>query len=71
MASDVIFHYPSALHGGSGALAFADGHAEAHKWRDARTRKSAAAGAVIRHSDTSPNNADLKWLRERTTLKKL
>ncbi len=69
MASDVIFHYPSSLHGGSGVLVFADGHGESHKWLDPRTRKSAAAGQVIHHDDSSPNNVDLKWLREHTTAK--
>ena len=69
MAGDTIFHYPSALHRGLGVLAFVDGHAEAHKWVDPRTRKDAAAGQVIHHEDNSPNNPDLKWLKERTTFK--
>ncbi len=69
MAGDTIFHYPSALHGGLGVLAFVDGHAEAHKWVDPRTRKNASAGQVIHHEDSSPNNLDLKWLKERTTFK--
>ena len=32
-----IIDYPTGLHGGAGALAFADGHAIVHKWKDPRT----------------------------------
>ena len=70
MADDVFFHYPSALHGGLGVLAFADGHVEAHKWLDPRTRKSMSPDQQLRHQDRSPNNQDLRWLRERTTVRK-
>ena len=54
---------PASYHAGAGALSFADGHSEIHKWRDAATIKRttqplAAAGP-------SPN--DYIWLAERTT----
>ena len=32
-----LIDYPSGLHGGSGGMAFADGHAIVHKWQDLRT----------------------------------
>jgi prepilin-type N-terminal cleavage/methylation domain-containing protein len=32
-----LIDYPTGLHGGAGALAFADGHAIVHKWKDPRT----------------------------------
>ncbi len=67
MEQDIFFHYPSSLHGGVGVLVFADGHAEGHKWMDARTRTNAPAGQIIHHDVASPGNQDLKWLRERTT----
>jgi prepilin-type N-terminal cleavage/methylation domain-containing protein/prepilin-type processing-associated H-X9-DG protein len=69
MPSDVITHYPSSLHRGSGTVSFADGHVEVRKWIDARTRKSVQEGSssYLGHDDTSPNNADLRWLRDRTT----
>lgn len=69
--TDLFIHYPSTLHRGSGVLAFADSHVESRKWRDARTRKGLPDGARnISHSDPSPNNPDLRWLRERTTSRK-
>lgn len=71
MTTDSVTHYPSSLHGGLGVLAFTDSHVEAHKWLDARTRKTLPGGSqYIPHGDSSPNNQDLKWIRERTTVKK-
>jgi prepilin-type processing-associated H-X9-DG protein len=67
---DIFFHYPSCLHNGAGVVAFADSHVETHKWRDSRTNKTVRPGQIIGHSDTSPNNQDLSWIRERTTTKK-
>src|SRR5487761_2686682 len=32
-----LIDYPTGLHGGSGGLAFADGHSIVHKWQDKRT----------------------------------
>ncbi len=32
-----LIDYPTGLHGGSGGLAFADGHSIVHKWQDPRT----------------------------------
>ena len=32
-----LIDYPSGLHGGSGGMAFADGHSIIHKWQDPRT----------------------------------
>ena len=32
-----IIDFPTGLHGGAGALAFADGHAIVHKWKDPQT----------------------------------
>ena len=69
MTQDIFFHYPSSLHLDSGIVGFADNHVEAHKWLDPRTRKTAPNGQVIRHSDPSPNNQDLRWLQQRTTVR--
>jgi prepilin-type N-terminal cleavage/methylation domain-containing protein/prepilin-type processing-associated H-X9-DG protein len=59
---------PASYHGGSGALSFADGHAEIKKWSDASvrdrpvTRTAYSAGTAT----ATPQN-DLRWLQERTT----
>jgi prepilin-type N-terminal cleavage/methylation domain-containing protein len=71
MAADLFVHYPSSLHRGLGVLAYADSHIEARKWFDPRTRKGyPSAGQYISHNEASPNNQDLKWLRDRTTSRK-
>jgi len=61
-----FFHYPSSLHTGRGVVAFADGHAETHRWVDARTTPP-VTGGVLAHWNDSPGNADLAWIRERTS----
>lgn len=70
MDDDIFFHYPSTLHAGAGVVSFADAHVESHKWRDPRTAKTVPNGQIIQHTDSSPNNIDLKWIRFRTTAKK-
>lgn len=71
MVSDTFVHYPSSLHRGFGVVAFADSHVESRKWVDARTRKRlTGTGQYIPHNDPSPNNPDLRWIRDRTTAKK-
>ena len=69
MDANVFVHYPSSFHRGMGVVSFGDGHVESHKWRDPRTRKALPTGAAyIPHDDPSPNNQDLRWIRDRTTV---
>ena len=70
MDQEVFFHYPSCLHAGSAMVSYADNHVEGHRWRDPRTAKTVGAGQIISHSDASPGNLDLRWIRDRTTVKK-
>ena len=71
MTADDFVHYPSSFHNNGGVVGFADAHVAGHKWADARTRKSLPGGQqYIPHNDPSPNNVDLKWIRERTTVLK-
>ncbi len=68
MSSDVFIHYPSTLHARIGVVAFADSHVESHKWLDPRTDKRLQNGqSYLPHSDSSPGNRDLYWIRERAT----
>lgn len=62
-------NWPANYHGSSGALAFADGHADTHKWTD-----PAVANYKITHtkpaglpSQDSPNYADLRWMQQHTS----
>jgi len=69
-ANDEFFHLPATHHRRGGVVSFADGHSEAHRWRDPRTFRSAALGVKIGHNIFSPKNTDLAWIQERTTVSK-
>jgi prepilin-type N-terminal cleavage/methylation domain-containing protein/prepilin-type processing-associated H-X9-DG protein len=62
----IMANVPASYHNGAGGLSFADGHAEIHKWRDARTRLPVTKTYIILNIP-SPNNQDMLWLQERTT----
>ncbi len=64
-----IIDYPASTHNGSGGLSFADGHAEVHKWLDARTKlpwKNQSMALVV----ASPRNPDMVWLSEHSSVAK-
>ena len=52
-----LIDFPASYHNGAGVLAFADGHAEIHKWLDARTRPKIHYRSEITHVAT-PKNPD-------------
>lgn len=61
-------HFPSYFHRQRGALTFADGHAEVHRWLDSRTMPSLPSnGSYIGHSNPAYNSPDLAWICARTT----
>ncbi len=67
MDSDYFFNFPAISHSRGGVISFADGHVEWHRWTDARTL-AAYSTSYHRHHEASAGNADLSWLRERTTV---
>jgi prepilin-type N-terminal cleavage/methylation domain-containing protein/prepilin-type processing-associated H-X9-DG protein len=69
MATDYFFNFPNSSHNRGGVVSFADGHVDYHRWRDQRTI-TAYSPDYHRHQDSSPNNPDLTWLRERSTVRK-
>ena len=69
MAQDSFFNFPNSSHNRGGVISFADGHVDYHRWRDQRTLVAFSAD-YHRHNDSSPNNLDLVWLRQRTTVRK-
>ena len=69
MRDDIFFNFPGSSHARGAVVSFADGHAEWHRWRDQRTI-TARSTDYHRHSDASPNNEDINWLRARTTVPK-
>jgi len=58
-------HVPASRHAGSGVISYTDGHAEIHRWRDARTLvpvKSVFQGGVV-----ATGSPDWKYVWERLT----
>lgn len=68
--SAVYYQFPSTEHDGIGPLAFADGHADTHRWRDAYTFQMARAEFVTHLNWAFSTYDDLKWLREHATVPK-
>lgn len=60
---------PGSNHAGAGGLSFADGHAEIHKWRDARTRQRITGVFMSSSVQASPGNVDMRYLSDHTTIR--
>ena len=61
---------PASSHGGAAAFAFADGHAQLHRWASSSTRQPLQPDAiefplVLNANDTT----DLNWVMDRTSIK--
>jgi len=60
-----IINFPGSMHNGAATLSFADGHAEAHRWTDPRTKPPWKRENFLSETE-SPNNPDIEWLQRRT-----
>ena len=60
-----IVDYPASYHHRAAGFAFADGHSEIHKWRDARTMPPLTMALNL--NIPSPNNPDVLWMQEHST----
>ena len=69
MQIERFFNWPGSSHNRGGVISYSDGHVETHRWADART-VAALSSDYHAHSDVSPRNKDIGWLRERTTVPK-
>jgi prepilin-type N-terminal cleavage/methylation domain-containing protein/prepilin-type processing-associated H-X9-DG protein len=68
MNQDGFGNMPASYHNAACGFAFADGHAEIHRWLDKRTMppiKPPNYVGMVR----APGSKDVKWLQERTTLR--
>jgi prepilin-type N-terminal cleavage/methylation domain-containing protein/prepilin-type processing-associated H-X9-DG protein len=65
-----LIDQPTGLHGSSGGMAFADGHAGVHKWQDTRTYTVLINGqgnALQQNSIQNPDNPDCFYLAPLTS----
>jgi len=65
--TDLWPDYPANNHAGSGALAFADGHAETHKWTDPSLVPNPVRHSKITDLTATAPYTDLIWIQQRTT----
>ena len=65
--TECFYNYPAISHNNGAVVSFADGHAEWHRWRDPRTLSPVSID-FHRHNDSSPNNTDIDWIRDHTTI---
>ncbi len=65
-----IIDFPASYHNGAAGISFADGHAEIRKWVDPRTRPPVRFNNQLALNVPSPNNRDMIWLADRTTVER-
>ena len=65
-----MIDFPASYHNGAAGISFTDSHAETKKWRDPRTMPPAENANTLALNVASPNNPDLIWLADRTTVRK-
>jgi len=65
--SFTIVDYPASYNNGACAFAFNDGHAEIHRWVDARTVPKLKPGQLLQLGVPSPNNLDVEWLQDHSS----
>ena len=65
LAKNILIDLPASQHNGIGALVFADGHAEFHKWKDPRTLAPFRNTTRIFPYTNSVDNPDVAWIQER------
>ncbi len=63
-----IVDFPASYHGGAGAFAFADGHAENKKWKNRLILERPLEGQVRPYpTPLGGNDSDVQWMQERST----
>jgi len=67
--SALIVDVPASYHNGAGAISFADGHAEIHKWRDGRTMPPITGVHMSSSIKASPGNLDMIYMSEHATIR--
>jgi prepilin-type processing-associated H-X9-DG protein len=63
-----IVDFPASYHNGAAGISFADGHTEIKKWVDGRTKPPVRYNNQLTLNVASPNNRDVIWLADRTTV---
>jgi hypothetical protein len=59
-----LIDYPASHHDSAGALSFADGRAEIHRWSDPRTMPVLKPGQILQLNVNLPFDVDVTWLQQ-------
>jgi prepilin-type N-terminal cleavage/methylation domain-containing protein/prepilin-type processing-associated H-X9-DG protein len=70
MGAARIIDYPASYHNGACGFSFADGHSEIRKWVDGRTVVPVRYNDDLPLNVASPNNLDVLWMAERSSIRK-
>ena len=65
MSHTVMVDFPASYHGQACDFAFADGHAEIHPWKDARTYPPLTT--TLQLNQSQPNSKDVFWMQDHST----
>ncbi len=65
MGQTVMVDFPASYHGKAAGFAFADGHAEIHKWKDPRTYPPLTTELNL--NVPQPNSKDVFWMQDHST----
>ncbi len=65
-----IIDVPASYHNGAGGISFADGHAEVHKWLDARTKPPITGVFMVSSVVPSPGNRDMRFMSDHASVRK-
>ena len=64
---DYMVDFPASYHGKACTFAFADGHAEIHKWKDPRTYPPINPTVDLGLNVPQPNSKDVWWMQDHST----
>ena len=67
MQDENLVDYPGFFHSSGAWISFADGHVEHRRWTDPRMIPAYSVNELLPLQVPMPDNADLVWLKERTT----
>ena len=65
ISKTVMVDFPASYHGRACDFAFADGHAEIHKWKDSRTYPPLTT--TLQLNVPQPNSQDVFWMQDHST----
>jgi prepilin-type processing-associated H-X9-DG protein len=71
-ATAQIIDFPANFHCGGGGFAFADGHAEIHKWKGSKINNAPVTytGTLALNVPAGDSWVDVRWMAENTTVRR-